>query len=156
MITEYFPCSTIHMLSESEQMMYARDGYITVRSIDGGADIGRVKPKKKTKKQQIVERDHDIYNPSVRSNKVAPRRSYNIKSMLKCVDVIEELVTDEGKMYTMLTEFAGVVDVEELSTRYVLHFDSVHRHYIMEKLAEYQIPHTRNVDGHTTEILRMV
>ena len=27
--------------------------------------------------------------------------------------------------------------------------------YVMEKLAEYQIPHTRNVDGHTTEILRM-
>ena len=41
-------------------------------------------------------------------------------------------------------------------TRYVLHFQSPYRHYIMDKLAEHMIPHTRNIDGQTTEVLRMV
>lgn len=155
MFTEYFPCCTFHCLSSAEQIRYAQDGFLTVRSLNAGADIGYVKVNKKSQRQQIIERDHDIYQPMVRRNPIAPRRSYDLKKMLRCIEVVEEVLTEDGTMFTMLTEFAGVVDVEVLSTRYVLHFDSAHRHYIMDKLSEYQIPHTRNVDGHTTEILRM-
>lgn len=158
MVSEYFPHPTIHELSQGSQRFYACNGYIHVDTLDEAVKYapGKLGFTVPTRNDRKADRDDVIYQNRVRMNPIAPRLSYDFKMMLRCLEVIDEVKDEEGMMFSMLTEFAGVVDVEVLATRYVLHFDSAHRHYIMGKLAEYQVPHTRNIDGHTTEVLRMI
>ena len=158
MVSEYFPCVTFHQLSAADQRDYSLYGSVRALGMEEGANLGMTHkwcPEKVTRAELRIRREEDIYQKKAQRNMIAPRRSYNFKTLLKCVEVLEEVLTDEGHMLTMLTEFAGVVDVETLSTRYILHFDSPHRKYILTMLTDYHIPHTRCKDGHTTEVLRM-
>lgn len=159
MMTEYFPNTTFFELSAPLQNFYQQHGYVPVRSLDGAecyAPAYAHSAPITTRNDRKVARDEIIYQTRVRRNKLVPRESYDFQELLRCVEVIDDLQDDEGRMYTMLTEYAGIVDVEVLSTRYVIHFESAFRRYVLDKLAEYMIPHTPCTDGHTVIVHRLI
>jgi len=159
MVTEYFPNTTFFELSQPLQAFYHQHGYVPVHSLDGAecyAPGHIVQPASSTRNDRKLEREEIIYQKRVKRNKLVPRESYDFQELLRCVEVIDDLQDDEGRMYTMLTEYASIVDVEVLSTRYVIHFESAFRRYILDKLAEYMIPHTPCVDGHSVIVHRLI
>lgn len=150
---------SFHQLSLSEQRFYEQNGYVQAFPVSVMANYGGHRAqweRKETRRDRMIAREEVILQPRIKRNKIAPRKSINFQELLRCIEVVDEVTDDEGTMTTMLTEHVGVVDLETLSTRYVLHFDSLNRDKIEALLRAYLIDKYRCTDAHTIVVPRMM
>lgn len=157
MVTEFFPYGTFHMLSLSDQRSYMQDGIVNIQR--DGYNFGGHRERwerKETRRDKGIAREQVILQAKKKRNRIVPRRSVDFKELLRSIQIVDEVTDDEGTLTTILTEHVGVVDIETLSTRYVLHFDSMHRDQIEALLRNYLIDKYRCTDGHTIVIPRLI
>ena len=160
MFTEYFPHTTIHDIPVGMRKDYELYGSISLHCscLELCATISPL-PTVYSKRGLAVDNTPDKPTPTnVRRERPlgfgVRKRSYNFYDILKCIEIVDRVRDDEGEMTTILTRWAGVIDIETIATRYVLHFDSMHAGYIIGRLRELQVPH-KQVDYHTIVVPRL-
>ena len=160
MLTQYFPHTTIHDIPTGMARDYGTFGSVNLHCTDLElcavlSPISKVRGRIELKVDTTPDRPTPENVKRERFMKLGlKKRTYNFEVILKCIKVVEQSFDDDGSTMTILTRFAGVIDIETLSTRYVIHFDSIHRNYIRERLRMFSVP-VQTMDYHTAVVPRL-